>query len=138
MKGKTRSERLPLITICEMSKVSMELSRNKKKHPNFQKREREYANYKHVVFSAWHLLVNTYSKSNLFNAQNIFSMNTSQKFQGVNHPDTLNYTTHPITHPAVCSLCCQWMAGGEGWSPAEVHAALLYAWGTCMCRFPHL
>lgn len=89
-----------------MSKVSMQLSRNEKML-NFQKREREYANYKHIVFSAWHLLVNTYSQSNLFNAQNIFSINTSQKFQGVSQLDTLNYTIHPITPPELCSLCSQ-------------------------------
>lgn len=65
-------------------------------------------------------------------------MNTSWKFQGVSQRNTLNYTTHPTTPPALCSLCSQWVTGGEGWSPAEVHTALLYAWGICMCRFPHL
>lgn len=139
MKGKTRSETLSLIHHLwdDQGKHGI---KQKLKNTSFPK-EREYANYKLVVFLAWHLLVNTCSKSNLFNAQNSFSMNISQKFQGVNQSDTLNYTTHPITPPTLCSLCSQWVIGGEGWSLAQVHTyttALLYAWGICMCRFPHL
>lgn len=99
MKGKTRSETLPLIHHLwdDQGKHGI---KQKLKILHFQKREK-YVNYKLVVFLAWHLLVNTYSKSNLFNAQNIFLMNTSQKFQGVNQRDTLNYTTHPMTPPTL-------------------------------------
>lgn len=74
-----------------------------------------------VVFSAWHLRVNTYSRSNLFNAQNIFSVNNSQKFQGVVQPDTLNYTSH-----CAASAASEWLE--PSWCP-HIHHSLAVCLG---------
>lgn len=87
------------------------------------------AKYKHGFFSAWHLPVNNYSKSNLSSTQNIFfngHLSEIPKFSSTWSTELHQDSTIP---QSLCSLCSQWLTGGEGWSLLVVHTyttALLF------------